>query len=238
MVYRITIDISQKKENNIALNFEQKHYLKNVLRLKNQDEFIAIDGNNNTYLVQLIGDKGQIIQPLDEHTELPIAVTLMIALPKGNGFDEVIRSCTELGVNHFIPVISQRTLLKPSSHKLQRWRKIVKEATEQSERQIVPTIADPIPFSEALTRVETKNNDRYICVTRKKTEHLLTKLSPKPSHSVTITTGCEGGWSEGEIETAIAFGFIPVSLGSRVLRAVTAPIVALSLIASVCEQSN
>ena len=238
MVDRITIDITQKKGNDIALNFEQKHYLKNVLRLKNNDQFVAIDGNNNTYLVQLIGDKGHIIQPLDEHTELPITVTLIIALPKGNGFDEVIRSCTELGVNRFIPVISQRTLLKPSGHKLQRWRRIVKEATEQSERQIVPMIDDPIPFSEALTKLETRNNDCYICTVRKKAKHLLSYLSPKPSHSITIATGCEGGWSEEEIEAAIAFGFIPVSLGLRVLRAVTAPIFALSLVASVIEQKN
>ncbi len=241
MLYRIIIDTDQKKEKSIALNIEQKHYLKNVLRLKNKDEFIAVDGNNNTYVVELIGDNGQIIQLIDEQKELPIPITLMIALPKGNGFDEVIRSCTELGTNHFVPVISQRTLLKPSNHKLQRWRKIVKEATEQSERQIIPTITDPIPFSEALARVETKNNNRYICVTRKKAKHLLTHLnhlSQKPSGCVTIATGCEGGWNEQEIESAIAFGFIPVSLGSRVLRAVTAPIVALSLAASVIEQKN
>ncbi|MDJ0510675.1 MAG: 16S rRNA (uracil(1498)-N(3))-methyltransferase [Crocosphaera sp.] len=237
MVYRIIIETAQKNENNITLTFEQNHYLKNVVRLKQEDQFIAID-SHNTYLVKLIGNKGQIIQILEEDTELPITITLMIALPKGNSFDEVIRSCTELGVNRFVPVISQRTILKPSNHKIERWRKIAKEATEQSERQIVPIISDPVPFSEALGSIETKNNNRYICVTRKKAKHLLTHLSQQTTHSITIATGCEGGWSEPEIETAIAWGFIPVSLGSRVLRAVTSPIVALSLVAAVVEQKN
>ncbi len=236
MVYRIVIEPTQKQGEIINLTPEQKHYLKNVLRLKEPDNFIALDGQENSYLAKLIGDNGKIVQKLNEQTELPISVCLMIALPKGNGFDEIIRSCTELGVKTVIPVISQRTLLKPSSHKLARWRKIVKEATEQSERQIVPTIVQPISFSEALTKVGKPNNNCYICVTRKKAKHLLTYLSKLATNSVIIATGCEGGWTEQEITQAIATGFQPVTLGPRVLRAVTAPVVSLSLVASVMEQ--
>ncbi|MGB5596285.1 MAG: 16S rRNA (uracil(1498)-N(3))-methyltransferase [Crocosphaera sp.] len=236
MVYRIVIEPTQKQGEIIHLTPEQKHYLKNVLRLKEPDNFIVLDGQENSYLAKLIGDNGKIVQKLNEQTELPISVTLMIALPKGNGFDEIIRSCTELGVKTVIPVISQRTLLKPSSYKLTRWRKIVKEATEQSERQIVPTIIQPISFSEALTKVGKPNNNCYICVTRKKSQHLLTYLSKLATNSVIIATGCEGGWTEQEISQAIAAGFQPVTLGPRVLRAVTAPVVSLSLVASVMEQ--
>ncbi len=222
----------------ITLTPEQKHYLKNVLRLKEDSEFIVIDGQTNTYLVKLNNDNGQIIERLNEQNELPIAVTLIIALPKGKGFDEVIRSCTELGVNTIIPIISQRTLLKPSSHKLERWRKIVKEATEQSERQIVPNILEPISFSEVLKNGKKTNENCYICVTRKKAKHLLTYLLETTTNSITIVTGCEGGWTEKEINEAINSGFIPVTLGSRILRAVTAPLVTLSLVASVTEKSH
>lgn len=237
MTYRIVIEPAQKQGDIITLNPEQKHYLKNVLRLKEASQFIVIDGQSNTYLVRLNNENGQIIEQLKEENELPITVTLMIALPKGKGFDEVIRSCTELGVNTIIPVISQRTLLKPSSHKLERWRKIVKEATEQSERQVVPDILEPISFSEALENVKKPNQNCYVCVTRKKAKHLLTYLLETTPKSVTIATGCEGGWTEKEINEAINSGFIPVNLGSRILRAVTAPLVTLSLVASVTEES-
>ncbi|MDJ0728555.1 MAG: 16S rRNA (uracil(1498)-N(3))-methyltransferase [Crocosphaera sp.] len=238
MTYRIVIEPIQKQGTIINLTPEQKHYLKNVLRLKEDNQFIVIDGQNNTYLVKFNHDNGQIIKQLNEQTELPITVTLMIALPKGKGFDEVIRSCTELGVNTIIPVISQRTLLKPSSHKLERWRKIVKEATEQSERQIVPTIVEPISFLEALKNIPQTNENCYICVARKKAKHLLTYLLPEITNSVIIATGCEGGWTEQEINEAVNLGFIPVNLGSRVLRAVTAPLFVLSLVTGVAEKSR
>lgn len=237
MTYRIVIEPRQKQGNIINLTPEQKHYLKNVVRLKEDSQFIVLDGQNNTYRVKLKNNIGQIIEPLNEQTELPITVTLMIALPKGKGFDEVIRSCTELGVNTIIPIISQRTILKPSSHKLERWRKIVQEATEQSERQIIPNIAEPISFSEALKKIEQTNQNFYICVARKPAQHLLSYLLKETTNSITIATGCEGGWTEEEINEAVAFGFIPVNLGSRILRAVTAPLVCLSLIASVVEKS-
>ena len=238
MTYRIVIEPEQKQGETINLTPEQKHYLKNVLRLKQNSEFIVIDGHNKTYLVKLNRDNGQIIKDLEEQTELPITVTLMIALPKNQGFDEVIRSCTELGVNTIIPIISKRTLLKPSSHKVERWRKIVKEATEQSERQIVPTIMEPISFSEAFRNIEQTNENCYICVARKKAKHLLTYLLPEITNSLIIATGCEGGWTEEEINEAVTSGFIPVNLGSRVLRSVTAPLVTLSLVAAVAEKSN
>ncbi len=238
MTYRIVIEPTQKQGKIINLTPEQKHYLKNVLRLKEGSQFIVLDGQNNTYCVKLSHDQAQIIQQLNEHTELPIAVTLMIALPKGKGFDEVIRSSTELGVKKIIPIISERTLLKPSSHKLERWRKIVKEATEQSERQLFPTIVEPISFAEALKNINKTNQNCYICVARKKVRHLLTYLLPEITNSVVIAIGCEGGWTEKEINEAITLGFIPVNLGPRVLRTVTAPLVVLSWVAGVTEYSG
>ncbi|MDJ0846482.1 MAG: 16S rRNA (uracil(1498)-N(3))-methyltransferase [Crocosphaera sp.] len=238
MAYRIVIEPGQKQGNIINLNPEQKHYLTNVLRLKQDSQFIVLDGQNNTYIVKLNNDNGEIIEELNEQTELPITITLMIALPKSKGFDEVIRSCTELGVNTIIPIISQRTVLKPSSHKLERWRRISQEATEQSERQIVPVIREPVSFSKALTNIKQTDQNCYICVARKQAKHLLTYLLEETTNSITIATGCEGGWTDEEINKAVAFGFIPVNLGSRILRAVTAPLVCLSLIASVIEKSH
>lgn len=165
-----------------------------------------------------------------------------MALPKGNAFDDVVRQVTELGASCIAPVISDRTLLNPSSQKLERWRRIAQEATEQSERQLVPTIQQPISFQEYLASLSTLDVSRslhYLCVTRRTAPHLLNCLQnlhfPILPISLTLAIGPEGGWTEAEVEQAIAAGYQPVSLGSRILRTVTAPVVALSLIAAVLE---
>jgi 16S rRNA (uracil1498-N3)-methyltransferase len=234
LVYRLVI--THKQDEQIILTPSQQHYLKRVLRMGEGDRFIAMDGQGQSWLAELVGTRAKIIEVLNFSSELEVAVTLMVALPKGDGFEQIVRCCTELGVNNFIPVISDRTLLKPSSHKLERWQKIAQEAAEQSERQIVPTIVEPLNFITALTEVKNLETECYICVARKNTTHLLNCLEKKTAKNIVIATGPEGGWTEKEIERAIEAGFYPVSLGRRILRAVTAPIVALSLAASVAEK--
>jgi 16S rRNA (uracil1498-N3)-methyltransferase len=214
----------------VILKPEQQHYLSRVLRLKSGDRFIAMDGHGNSWFAQLQRDQATLIEPVVLHSELPIAVTLMLALPK-TGLDDVIRQVTELGVACVVPVISDRTLLNPSLNKLERWRRIAQEAAEQSERQFVPTILDPLPFASALETVEAEQ--RLICVARRTHPHLLQCVSE--ARSICVAIGCEGGWTDVEIASAIAHQYQPVSLGQRILRAVTAPITALSLIAGAIE---
>ena len=230
---RIAIAPSQFQQEQIFLTPQQQHYLGRVLRLQTGDRFIAMDGHGKWWLAQLAGEQAQALELLTVETELTVAITLMIALPKGNGFDEVVRSCTELGVTCIAPVLSDRTLLNPSAQKLERWRRIASEAAEQSERAFVPTILEPVAFNSAVNTVVA--NHRYICEARGDYPHLKDCLHHREQETIVIAIGPEGGWTEEEIGTAIAFGFQPVSLGRRILRAVTAPIVALSLIAAAFE---
>lgn len=232
---RIVIDLVQKQEQKIVLNREQEHYLKRVLRLKIGDRFIALDGKGLAWLVELQENTGEIISPWLQSTELPVNVTLAVALPKGNGFEEILRHCTEIGAKTLIPVISDRTLNQPSPQKLERWRKIVLEAVEQSERQIVPQVREPQPLNQVFQEFSQDDLDGYICVTRNQSKHLLNCLKEKKPRKIMILTGPEGGWNTREIEKAIATGITPVSLGNRILRAVTAPMVALSLVAAIVE---
>ncbi|AFY45901.1 16S rRNA (uracil(1498)-N(3))-methyltransferase [Nostoc sp. PCC 7107] len=233
---RIAIAPSQFQQDQILLTPQQLHYLGRVLRLREGDRFIAMDGMGKWWLAQLTGEQAQVLESLSVETELPVSITLIVALPKGNGFDEVVRCCTEIGVTCIAPVMSDRTLLHPSPQKLERWRRIAAEAAEQSERAFVPTILEPVAFSEALSKV---NGHKYICEARGNYPHLLNCLPNKETRindqELIIATGPEGGWTEPEIENAIASGFQPVSLGRRVLRAVTAPIVALSIVTAAYE---
>ncbi|MEG5062076.1 16S rRNA (uracil(1498)-N(3))-methyltransferase [Microcoleus sp. B3-A4] len=252
---RLAVTAAQICDRKIDLTREQQHYLNRVLRLQAGDRFIAMDGRGHWWLAVLEAQETGLIASITEeiavNRELPVEVTLMAALPKGNGFDEVVRQATELGVASIVPVTSDRTLLKPSDQKVDRWRRIAAEAAEQSERQIVPTILEPVSFELAVKDCGQKY--RFICVARGDNRHLSDCLigsfappfvgavppCPPPAGgelSIVIAVGPEGGWTEGEVKRAIEFGFEAVSLGSRILRAVTAPIVALSLVGAAFEK--
>ena len=229
---RITIHPQQLQANQLVLTPQQQHYLLRVLRLRDGDKFIVMDGMGKWWLARLQGEQGEVLEPLEVKTELPVAITLMMALPKGNGFDEIVRCCTELGVISITPILSDRTLLNPSHQKLERWQRIASEAAEQSERAVVPTILQPVAFNTAIK--ETTATHRYICEARGDYPHLQQVIN-KTANEIIIAIGPEGGWTNQELEIAIASGFQPISLGRRILRAVTAPIVAISLIAAYFE---
>jgi len=249
---RLAVTATQICDRTIDLTREQQHYLNRVLRLQAGDRFIAMDGRGHWWSAVLevreTGLFASIAEEIAENRELPVEVTLMAALPKGNGFDEVVRQAAELGVASIVPVTSDRTLLKPSSQKVERWKRIAAEAAEQSERQIVPTILEPVSFDVAIK--DSFQKYRFICLARGENRHLwdcLVSLEhPQPplirgeqdgeELSIVIATGPEGGWTDGEVEKAIELGFEAVSLGSRILRAVTAPIVALSLVGAAFEK--
>ncbi|MEG3986411.1 16S rRNA (uracil(1498)-N(3))-methyltransferase [Microcoleus sp. S28C3] len=250
---RLAVSPTQICDRKIDLTREQQHYLNRVLRLSEGDRFIAMDGRGHWWCAVLeareTGLFASIAEEISVNRELPVEVTLMAALPKGNGFDEVVRQATELGVASIVPVTSDRTLLKPSAQKVDRWRRIAAEAAEQSERQFVPTILESVSFDIAVKDCGQKK--RFICVARGDNRHLwdclLGNLEPpqppllrreqeQEELAIVIAVGPEGGWTDGEVERAIEFGFEAVSLGSRILRAVTAPIVALSLVGAAFEK--
>ena len=240
MVYRLVIAPEQRHGSTVTLTEDQRHYLQRVLRLSPGDEFVAMDGTGAAWLAKLADSQAQLVKILNEQTELSVAVTLAVALPKGNGLEEIIRPCTELGAAAFQPLITERTLLKPSASKQSRWQRIVTEAAEQSERQWVPSIAAPVPLAELLANVGPQPAIKLICVARSPSLSLgayLRHISPTNHlpESIIVATGPEGGWTPSEIDQAIALGFQPISLGKRILRAITAPTVALAQIAAYYE---
>ncbi len=236
----------QLQGDRLILTSEQQHYLRRVLRLKGGDRFLATTGQGNLWLAQLpLADptgEAHLLEQRSGPPPLPVEIYLLAALPK-TGFDEVVRQATELGVGQIMPVISERTLLKPSPQKLERWRRIAQEATEQCERAEVPAIADPLSWVQVLTQpviTEIPVTGRFLCAARGASAPLwqTVQRSHKAQNSrIALAVGPEGGWTPGEIETAIAHQFQPVSLGSTILRAVTAPLAAIALIQAVYSKS-
>ena len=240
---RLIFAPEQFQDQSITLNPDQGRYLFKVLRLTPGDRVIAMDGIGHWWVAEILTPKqAQLIQRIEINNELPLSLTLIAAPPKGNGFDSVIHSATELGVQAIYPLISERTIHHPHDKKIQRWQKIAREATEQSRRQIVPTIFEPLNFHELREPSQPWNRTdtlTFFCSTESNRPHLQASLSNqlKQSHikQITILTGPEGGWSRQEEDQLLQQGFMGISLGKRILRAVTAPINALSIAAAFCE---
>ncbi|OLP16801.1 16S rRNA (uracil(1498)-N(3))-methyltransferase [Leptolyngbya sp. 'hensonii'] len=226
----------------VLLTADQQHYLSRVLRLRAGEHFIAVTAQQ-WWLAELQSGELQarVLEIVPVQHELLVAVTLVSALPKGSGFDEVVRQATELGVAQIIPVLSDRTLLQPSAQKVDRWRRIAQEAAEQAERQVVPIVQDPIPLTHHLQELghRTSRDQAYFCVARGKIPYLWKSLqSSQMGSSIFVATGPEGGWTEREVAQAIAANYQPVSLGRRILRAVTAPLAALAILAARLESES
>jgi 16S rRNA (uracil1498-N3)-methyltransferase len=230
IVQRVIIAPEQIQADRIQLTAPQLHYLSRVLRLQSGQQFIAMTGQGQTWRVELEADRANILELLVVKSELAVPVTLAIALPK-TGFDDVIRQVTELGVACIVPVISDRTLLNPSASKQARWQKIIEEAVEQSERAIVPTIVEPITWKQYLA---SPSQNRFIAWERGDSPSLLTSLNQTVSQ-IEVAIGPEGGWTEGEVTAAIEAGYEAVSLGPRILRAVTASVAVMAIVAAQIE---
>jgi 16S rRNA (uracil1498-N3)-methyltransferase len=229
---RITIDPQQLQANQIALTAAQLHYLQRVMRLQTGAKFQAIDGSGTLYLVELSSDSGQILEKsVPTGIELPVGVSLIVAVPK-IGLDDVVRACTELGVSEIYPVTSDRTIVQPSEQKRRRWLEIAKEATEQSERLIVPTIHPVQSWKTVMVQI---TGQRKICAARGDAPHLMSNLDLQASVSIAI--GPEGGWTDRELQQSIDLGWQPVSLGDRILRTITAPLAAMSMIGGLLERA-
>jgi 16S rRNA (uracil1498-N3)-methyltransferase len=135
--------------------------------------------------------------------------------------------------------------MKPSANRHDRWQRIAGEATEQSERSQSPTVEEPIDFSRYLNELEPpKSNDlRYFCWGRGDSIHLLSQLQTDllavdqidMNIGITIAIGPEGGWTDEEVARSVKAGFVSVSLGKRILRAITAPAAAMAIVGAVVE---
>ena len=233
----------------IALTAEQRNYLHNVLRLNVGAEFIALDGRGIWWLAKLgkDADTAEIIAKIENDTELSVKVILGIAMPKGNNIESVIRQTTELGIRQIVPLYSDRTIIKSGTElgnqKRDRWQRIAEEAAELSMRTYIPEVNAPQNLATWLSDLLDSTILRYICVTTPDAPHLLTSLQNTDLQNtdnlpIAIATGCEGGWTVREEEMAIAAGFMPVSLGDRVLSAVTAPVVALAVVGAFLDTSS
>ncbi len=232
-VYKGTLD-----DDSVTIDGDLFRHLAKVLRLKTGSRLLLADGAGIecSGRISQIG-KEQLTITIEERTQLTVTetgplITLYQGLAKGDRMELILQKCTELGVAAVVPLLTSRSIPRPGergSDRLERWRRIAQEAARQSKRIAIPHIAEITGFAEAINQAEQPL--KLLLWEEERTNRLkpllaATTLPP----SIALLVGPEGGLSAEEAELAIAAGFVPITLGQRVLRTETAGLAMLAIL--------
>ncbi|MFQ5449648.1 MAG: 16S rRNA (uracil(1498)-N(3))-methyltransferase [Nitrospinaceae bacterium] len=223
----------------VALRGPDVVHIRTVLRLRCGDRIHVLDGRGSRYTVRLtqVGKKeitGKIESREAVLSESPIEIHMGQALIKGNKFDMILRKSVELGIFSMAPVRTERCVVKmlrtEAVKKIVRWETIARSAARQSGRTVIPRVEPHILSVDSFCR-EKEDIDLKLIFWEGEEKRRLNHLeTPHPLRHIAFLTGPEGGFTEAEIHTAEKYGFLPLSLGPRILRAETAPIAVLALL--------
>lgn len=218
--------VNELIENNelVSLDADVLYQLKKVLRVNNGYTFRLVDNNSNVYLCHFENNHARIINKIIENNELDTNITVILSLIKNDKMDFAIQKLCELGVKRIVPYKAYRSVVKEgkATNKIDRFKKIAKEACEQSHRNIIPEITNFININEIKNYMSDINVIAY-----ENEDNIVNNFK---CNSITILIGPEGGFDEKELEIIKNLGFNSISLGKRILRAETAAIYLTSLI--------
>jgi len=214
------------------------HHARDVLRLKAGEMLTVIDQKGTLFecRIEELSDRGvlRIIKETLPGLEDKIRISIACAIPKRAKMDDIVDKLTQLGVEEIIPFFSERVVVmmdKKKRHlRLERWRKIAESASQQSQRNRIPKIAEPCDFKEALKKADGFKLKLIASVCVAKKDSLKKRLDHSSAESVMLLIGPEGDFTPAEIGLAEKKGFLPVSLGDTVLRVETAAIAAVSFL--------
>ena len=193
-----------------------------VLRMADGDRLVLLPGDGSQALCRLDGADCVVEERSAVASEPRHRLAVAQALLKGDALEEVVQHATEIGVAAFQLIVTERCVAREiSPRRLERLRAIAREAAEQSERGIVPPIAEPVPLREALQPGSVLLYERHDG-TR------LAALEPPP----VVIIGPEGGFSPAEVDAAGQAGVTIASLGPRILRSQTVAVAAAAVILS------
>ena len=221
----------------VTLAPDEARHLREVLRLKVGDDVYVFDGKGKEFhcrIEESRRDTAQlkvIAEIAPARPESPLALTLAVALLKGEKFDLVVQKATELGVVRLVPVVTKLADIRlrdeaDAARRVARWARIALEAAKQSGRAVVPDVGAPVSFATLIHQAGNEPRASRLMFSERDGQSLkdaMSLLTIKPL-DLTALVGSEGGWVDKELETARQAGWTIVTLGGRTLRAETAAI--------------
>ena len=240
----------------ISLPKDLAHQIRDVLHLAIDEQLLLLDNTGDEILATVAESNKSLVrvQLLDHHkgkSESPIRIILCQGLLKSARFEWILEKGTELGVSVFSPILFRRSMAgleEAGPTKIQRWQRIIQEATEQCGRSRLPQLLPIRPLLHALNEIppgvlalipweEEHNYSLHSALTAFRqtlqTQSAQSSVLHSPESPATPTTvflfiGPEGGLTPEEIALAQRHKVQPVSLGSRILRAETAALAAIA----------
>jgi 16S rRNA (uracil1498-N3)-methyltransferase len=216
--------------NTLIFSEKTAHYVKNVLRLKEGDRLLVFDGTVEREARLRFASAGRLEgaiaeTPRPEPRATPV-LTLAFGLVRPGPVQEILRHCTELGVDRFVLLTTRRTVRNPREAK-DRWTSIVISASAQCGRADLPEVLGPLRLHDFLDSCADDHARVLLCKSPHAEPLLMVVDSLKNCSEWRLCVGPEGGFTEEELEAMTAAGFIHASLGSRTLRSETAAIAAV-----------
>lgn len=217
----------------VELDDDAAHYVRSVLRLKQDQSIVLFNGRGGEYLCRFseVSRKSvrvEIEQYIDRDVESPLSVKLGLGISRGDRMDWAVQKAVELGVTSLTPLVTERCVIKFNDDKKQQrqqhWQHIVQHAAEQSGRTRLPAL-EPVA---ALADWADEQQGLRVFLDPYAVQ-ALTDLAPE-NRQVTLLSGPEGGFSDQERQYAVAAGFVPVRMGARILRTETAVLAALTAV--------
>jgi 16S rRNA (uracil1498-N3)-methyltransferase len=208
-----------------------------VLRLQPNDEVTLFNGEGGQWraVVERMGRSDVQVRVTgfeDIECEAAVAVHLAVGLTANERMDWLVEKVTELGVASVQPLVTTRSVLRLAGERAQKkrehWHAVATAACEQCGRNRVPVIHEPVGMQAWLDSVSAFDGHKVVLSLSTTQTQALLQGRPADSKEWLCLSGPEGGLDAGEEKAALEAGFVPVSLGPRVLRAETAPIALLS----------
>lgn len=234
-IRRIYVDADYTVGATIDLPGETVNYLRNVLRLKNNQPLLLFNGRGQRADAALALERRHASVHIraisDSQPEQTFQITLIAALAKGEKMEWIIQKAVELGVKNIAPVTTERSVLdltgKRAEKRRVRWQQIMINACEQCGRDTLPSILPIQALSTAIR--DTNSSTRLILDPRAKQPLNALKDQAKPD-SVAFLVGPEGGFTPEEVALANDAQFKALSLGPRILRAETAAVAGMAIL--------
>lgn len=217
---------------------QEARHISTVLRMGPGDRVILMDGEGARFLASIVSAAPrEVLVKLEKSLPVPptspVDIHLCQAVLKSRAMDYLIQKTSELGVNSILPFYSDRSVIRLEGgrlpNKLRHWREIAHSSAKQSDR-LVPAKIEPIdPFGQLMSRWERKNVLKIVLWEEEGSRDLKDLLRGSPvGRELVGMVGPEGGFTREEVLVANRAGFVPASIGNRILRSETA---AISLVA-------
>ena len=227
-----------------SLTGEQASHLIRVLRAQTGMEFDIVAGDRvwHGVIAGISGDAVRFNLIAEVQADPALPVMLLLSVFKFDRMEWAIEKATELGVERIVPIIARRSekhLAQSAQNRVERWRRIAREAAQQSRRADVPVIEDALALKTAARR--EGEAVRLLLAEQERTRTLRRAIEDSLSASgdelpaIRLAVGPEGGWVAEEEALFDSEGWKPVSLGPRILRAETAAITAMAVVAALLE---